>query len=426
MGVGMNMGGSKTKESSESKTESWLLNQLKPLITQSINSATGYQDQLLAGLTDEQKEALEALSTGSYTTQAQQDARWLQEAGLASLASGQGILDEARQNYYNTMEQYTGQNYQNLVNSYYNSDIVNQQIGIAERKVNEQVASGVQQLNQQAVASGNIGSSRAGVSEGVLRAKGAEALGDTTANIQAGMYNTALGAAQAQAEQALYGAARNPYAEAGINQINQGYNLFNTASNNLYGIAANNVQNQLAAGEYYQAWNQQQLDNDYYNQLMASNPALYKLQTLLPVIGGTAGWSTTTKGSSQASSFNWGLSAQFGNSSGAGTSDARLKDDIETIEEALTIEVDGALVSFPRIVKWKWNDLALKVFEERGIKELPATTGVIAQELEETNLYRFVVYAPTEVEGLDKAYRMVDYTGLISFAKDVGLIDEGE
>lgn len=426
MGVGMNMGGSKTKESSQSTTESWLLNQLKPLITQSIEGASSYQEQGLAGLTDEQKQALEALASGSYTTQANRDNVWLQEAGLSSLASGQGILEEARQNYYDTMYQYTGNNYKKLVDSYYNSDLVNQQIGIAERKVNEQIAGGVQQLNQQATAMGNLGSSRAGVAEGVLRAKGAEALGDTTANIQTGMYNTALGAAQAQAEQALGAAARNPYAEAGLNQMNQGYNLFGTAANNLYGIAANNVQNQLLAGEYYQGWNQQKMDNDYYNQLMATNPALYKLQTLLPVIGGTAGWSTTTNGSSKASSFNWGLSAQLGNSAGAGTSDARLKNDIETIEEALTIEVDGSKVSFPRIVKWKWNDLALKVFEERGTKELPPTVGVIAQELEETNLYRFVMYAPTEVEGLDKAYRSVDYTGLISFAKDVGLIDEGE
>lgn len=422
MGVATSIAGSKTKSSQSSKSESWLLDELKPLITSSISGVSSIPELKMAGLTDQQIQALEQYSTGDYTKPALESAAFLQGAGLESMLTGRGMLEEAQNNYYKTMELYTGENYRNLVDSYYNSDLVNQQIGIAERKVNEQVASGVQGLNQQATASGNMGSSRAGVGEGVLRAKGAEALGDTVAGIQSNMYNTALSSAATQASQALGYAANNQYAGIGQSMVNQGMNLFNIGANTQYGIASTNVQNQLAAGEYLQGQEQQQLDLAYQNYLTQNNQALAKLQMLLPVIGGTAGWETTTKGDAVARNFNWGHSATFDVGSLANMgSDARLKDNIVTIEEALDVEFEGVVITFPRIVEWEWNDAAKELFEE-----LPPTRGVIAQELIENGMGHLVHIVETSHEAFDGFYYIVNYAGLIALAKEVGLIKNEE
>lgn len=385
MGVGLNMSGSKSKSSTNSKTssESWLYDIISPMVSQAVNANWSVPENVMAGLNEDQKSALDAIIKGQDWSGIQGSAGTLGSWANQVMGEANAMGAQANNTYSNTINSISGNNYQNLVKGFYNSDLVNQQLAVANNAVDKQLASQIQNVNQQAVMGGGIGSSRAGVAEGVAAGEAAAAKANAAATIQGNAWNQALSAAGTQANQMLSAS------QLGMNQYNSLANTASSTMNNSLGWLSNALygqmtdqQNQFSAASIYQQQAQAEADTARLNQILASNPALAKLSMLLPVIGGTAGWQTSGTGSSNTSgsTFGWGMAAQLGNSAGAGTSDARLKDNIETIKEATNI--------MPRLVKWTWNDLAKKFFKSLGIEDdnYPPAYGVIAQEVLEKGL----------------------------------------
>ena len=71
-----------------------------------------------------------------------------------------------------------------MTSALYDSDTVKSQTDQLGKTVREQLAGNIQDINQASTSSGNMGSSRAGVAEGVAKGKAAEAVASGVADIQ--------------------------------------------------------------------------------------------------------------------------------------------------------------------------------------------------------------------------------------------------
>lgn len=423
MGIGASAGGGSSSSSSSSTSESWLLELLKPMISGAISGVGTIPENVLAGMTDSQKEALEKLQQGQDWSGMIGGAGQLGDWATGQMGNAQNQIQQGMQDYKDIMSNLQNGGFQQMVGDMYNSDLVNTQKEQIGKDIQAGLNKGVQGLNQQASGSGNMGSSRAGVAQGVMAGEAMDAYASGAAGIESNAWNTAMQTAGQQAGQLIQGSLGG--INAGNSMFGQAGNMFNNSmgwGSNIMSGQLQDTTNKWQAGSLQQQWNQAQADNDRLNQMMKDNPLLAQLQMLLPVIGGTAGWGQTTTGSGSQSGSQWGVSGQLGNSGMGGKSDARLKDEIETINEATEYNVDGVIHKLPRVVVWKWNDIAKELFESEGFSAVPPACGVIAQELEEIGLERFVVQLETNVEGLGGMVRLVNYPALIAYAKEIGAV----
>lgn len=417
MSFGLSGNKGSSSSSSNSSTESWLLEMMKPIIGDAIGGAGDMPEYGFAGLNQDQIDALQGIMGGQDWSGLQQGAGALGQMGWDQMTQGGQYLQDAMGQYKDIMGQMSGQGYQDMVQGLYNSDLVNQQLDVMNTQVQGQLDKNIQGINQRASGSGNMGSSRAGVAEGVAIGDAANATAAGTAQIQ----NAAWGQAITGANNQL-----GNLASAAGNQLTLGQNLLNQGSSTIGGamqwgqnISSGQQQdlfNKLTAGGIFQSNAQGQMDTDRLNQILKDNPALGKLQLLLPIIGGTAGWGSSTSGSSSGSSSNVGFDAGFN----TGKSDERFKDNIELVREGEVHTMkNGEVFYVPRMYKWEWNEKALAVFEAENYKEVPHSYGVLAQELEAIGLDALVHKFPTDVEGLDGEYRAVNYMGLHDFIRAV-------
>lgn len=413
------------------------LNQVNPILNRSnqmIQNAQNYLQQQ-ANATGGAKQFIDQASTaagkaGSFLNESANAAgkatTWIEQGGAAAQLAGKWLekqgqtlqqsgeeLDQARKlqeevaSGQRSIADMTPQERADYINNFYNSDLVNQQRDVLREEMRNNIQAGVQNLNQQAMASGNMASSRAGIAQGVLTSK---AMGEEQKNLAefetnqyqlasqnatssiterlnalSGMGTTAngmiAGAQARQAEAAGYGNVATGYNNQSNNLLNvaqgynqqsanyqgiatgfnnqsstysnmannqlamansygnvaQGYNqgantLINLAGSfgqlgsqyanlqgnyyaqgNSYETAGTNQANQLfmnaqsiqdaqvkdaanrfAAGQINQQNAQAQANVNYQNTLLHSNPALSKLQTLLPMLNTVSGWQTTT------------------------------------------------------------------------------------------------------------------------------------
>ena len=253
-----------------------------------------------------------------------------------------------------------------MSSSLYDSDLVKSQVNQLGQDVREQLGANIQDLNQASTSTGNMGSSRAGVAEGVAKGKAAEAIASGSADIQ----NAARQSAQNTALSTLQG-----------NQVSQ-----LSAANQLggLGLGAGNLQSGLTSG-YNQA-TQNQLtgagilqnqaqnvaDTDWYNQVGQQQQGWTNLGNLAGVatgIGGMGGTSTGTQKAGGQSTFNQllgGASTVAGIGGMFGFSDASLKKNVKKIGE----DEQGN-----SRYEWEWNKSANK----KGLKG--KSSGVLAQEV---------------------------------------------
>ncbi|MGL5582850.1 MAG: tail fiber domain-containing protein [Cetobacterium sp.] len=374
--------GNKTNTSTSdttSKNESWLLTDtgIKDLINNAINNAGNLPELGWADMTPEQMEALQGIMGGRDWGQLGAGAGWMGQMGQGAAQSGMNQWNQ----YMDKLQGAFGEGgiltqggYQDAINNMYNSDLVNQQLGVAGTAIQNQLESNLQGINQRAVSGGGMGSSRAGVAEGVAHGKAADAMANATAQIQGNAYAQAIQGANQQAGNILGGL--NMGIGAGQGMLGQGSNIMNQGmgwGSNILGGQMEDKFNQFGAGSIIQQWNQGKLDRDYWNQLQSSTGGL---STLLPIIGGTAGWggtsNSTTTGSQTTGSGNFwgGLAGSALGAAGSyfGKSDKRLKKNIKKADKK-----DGV-----QWYTWEWNDKA----KELGIESQP-TYGVIAQEVKE-------------------------------------------
>lgn len=212
--------------------------------------------------------------------------------GLQGQSQAQGMLSR--------LANMTQEDYQKGYQSEYNSDLVREQIAQATQDINQQRDEAIFNLNQGATSSGNMGSSRSGIAQGVIVGKAAQAVG--SASVQ---YRTAEEQLAQQRYQAFLGlqqSAAGNLASFASNQMNFGLSAYNQSV--AYGQQRNantlqQWQNSYNVGLQQQAMQQQQLEMQRQNQMMMANPALARLQQYGAIVqpfanNGTTGNTTTT------------------------------------------------------------------------------------------------------------------------------------
>lgn len=258
-------------QSQQAAKNSWLLNmpgmqQLVSRVTQEMGhvTVTPYQ---LAGLNPTQQAALQVLSQGRSDAQMQTLLKNYQSqaAGFTNYGAQQQEINQ-------------------LAKGYYQGDIVTQQKQQLQNDINRQLSGQVNQLNQQAIGSGNMASSRAGISQGVMQ-RGAEE-------------NYAKGAASIEnsARQEAYNMAYQQYNQ-GQSNLFSSLNAQTNLANTLAGWKQADAQTAFNAGLQTQKAQQQQYDVTRQNQMMQKTPGLQALQQYLPALSSLASFGVNTVGS---------------------------------------------------------------------------------------------------------------------------------
>lgn len=283
-------------------------------------------------------------------------AEQLMHQGSEVTKQGQGIVEEAAEGQ-REIANATPDEMNEIINKFYNSKLVQDQIEQQRKETNTAVNEFVQGLNQQAISSGNMASSRAGVAQGVGTAKIMSEFQKNLVGFQTQQYSLAsqntqnyisdrlsalnqlgqsgasiinAGGQYMQGGQGLlgvagqYGNIATGYQNAAsslsglagqFGQLGQTYgqlqnnyygqsnslnSLANTQMNQVFNnnLAIQDAQikdaaNRFAAGQFQQQQAQQQAAINYQNQAVHANESLAKLQTLLPMLNSVYGWQVT-------------------------------------------------------------------------------------------------------------------------------------
>ncbi|MCS5736584.1 hypothetical protein, partial [Herbiconiux daphne] len=228
------------------------------------------------------------------------------QQGLQGQQSAQGILSR--------IAGMTTADYQKAFASEFNSDLVNSQIAEATKDINEQRDQSIYELNQSATLSGNMGSSRSGVAQGVIVGKAARAVG--AASVQYRTAEEQLAQNRVMSYLGMQQQSANSLASIAGQQISTGYNAYNQGMSYLNQYNQNYLQNQQNAynvGLQQQQRQQQALNANQYNAWLLSNPSLARLQQYGGILSpfanaGTTGTrNTTTVAPAQGNGLMGGL-----------------------------------------------------------------------------------------------------------------------
>lgn len=198
-------------------------------------------------------------------------------SGLALQSQSQGLLSQLA----NLSQEDLQKGYQ----SEFNSQLVKEQIAAASEDINKQRDEAIYQLNENATSSGNMGSSRSGISQALIVGQAARAVGQASVQYRTAeeqnafnRYTTFLNTRQ-QSASSLANLAQNQIA-TGTSLYSQGMNY-----NQMYNADwLQNQQNALNIGANQQARAQQMLDIQRQNQLMSQSPALARLAYAGPIL----------------------------------------------------------------------------------------------------------------------------------------------
>lgn len=395
------MGKKSSSQTTTSKSESspWApaQDQLKDILSQAQEQyeATGgldgnWIDKTFPDLTDEMKTSLTNLASSGNLTQVANNVNQITSGAADNVSNASSALSGL------TSGGVTGSDINNLASQLYDNDTVNSQIGTLTDNANKNYNKQVQSLNQSATTSGNMGSSRAGVSQGVMAGETNKAIAQGTADIQ----NTARTNAQSQALSTLQNnqgtnlSAANSLGSLGMNQ---GQLQANNA--NIYQTA---LQNEATAANTTQTQAQAAAENDWFNQVGSSNAGWDNLSKYLSVVGSIGGMGGTTTGTNTATtSGGGGLGGTFSSALGLGStaagiigsgaqagwwSDASMKKNVKKTGKTK----DGTST-----YDWEWN----KEGGEKGMKG--KGSGVLAQQLAKDK--------PEAVSKTPEGKLMVDY-----------------
>ncbi len=257
------------------------------------NSAMGEISKLnipsyqLAGLPDQERAALEKAMQGQnydlYNTASQQ----MRTQGQSQYEQGSQRVNQSA-DLLDRLQNLSQGDYQKMLASEENTDLVNQNIAQLKQDVNETTMQNLHGIDQGATSTGNVGSSRAGVMQGVAIGQGAKAV--ASGSLQYRTQEEQLAQNRLMSYLNLQSNAATTGAQIGTNQMNTGLNMFGTGMN-YYGQynagQMQNVQNAVNAGNVMRAYNQQQIDVNRQNALMSQSPSLTRLayanQYLLPM-----------------------------------------------------------------------------------------------------------------------------------------------
>lgn len=335
------------QQQEQAQKNSWLLAMpgLSSIVQRSITEASKLQtpQYQLAGLNTQEQAALNTLMQnrdqsqmqgilGAYQQQAGQLTSYAgtQQKVLQGLQQQQSQYDAqqrqqigAYQNFAQNAQNYAGQQSQinQLAQGYYQSDLVNQQKTQLAQDINNQLAGGIRTLNQQAIGSGNMASSRAGVTEGVMRGKAMESIAKGEADIENNARQSAYNMAYSQygtGQQNVYNAlgaqtqigqagnalnlqnyaAQQGIAEFGQNAYSQNLGQQSQLAQVLANWGQTDAQTRYNAARIMQQQSQQQMDINRQNQLLSGTQGLQALTAYLPAWSSLASMGQTSTGTS--------------------------------------------------------------------------------------------------------------------------------
>lgn len=414
-------GGKQTTETSPWKPAQGalenILNQAGKLFDEQGGVNAEFIEREIANLTPEMQEAVKNLVN---TDKFQNMAQGIQD----SIKSGQSAIGQATGGLGALAQQgITSENLNAMAKDLYDSDLVKSQKESLGKEVQSGLAKSVQGINQAAGGSGSMGSSRAGVAEGVAIGEASEAYATGAANIEnaarTSAYTQALGTLQGNQQTALGSlSAMGQLGASGMGAVSGAYgqmgNLLNTG-----------FQNQLTGAGITQSQAQNILNNKWFNATGQQNAGWNNLNNYLGIagsIGGMGSQTTSSGGGSGLGGALVGAAGQMGSAAiGAGGwagmfSDARLKDNVELVEKChVRVNAEGEEYVVPALYKWEWNAKAIQLFAEQKFDRIPPAFGVIAQDLEEFGFERFVGHVLSEVDGLEGEVLSVDYASLMAY-----------
>lgn len=330
--------------------------------------------------------------------------------GLAGVETGTNVLGKAAGGGMNISADQINE----MAAKLYQSDLVDNQIKQLTSDVKEGLASNIQGLNQQAVASGGMGSSRAGVAEGVAMTGAAKAISEGSQQIR----NAAMADAMANANNTLTGnrAAQIGSAEAAGNLGIQSGNL-TTAASDIYNKG---LSTSAAAGGVYQDYLQSLKDLEYENAYGNANSGWQNLANLYNIVGsmGGQGGQSTLSGSGVSNTnaaiggaaAGAGIGGTIGNGYGAaiggalGAIGGAASNSDPTMKKKIKRTKKGSKTS-PAEYSWEWNDSAKHhgvIKDGKRVKaEKGRQHGVLAHDVAEKQ--------PEAVSKDNKGRLMVDY-----------------
>lgn len=320
-------------------------------------------DKQLADLTPEMQSTVKNLMSSDGMKGVVDTINKGAQEGIGGIGQSTGILGNIAQGGSNI----TSEDINKMAKDLYQSDRVDSQVEQLSKDVNEGLKGQIQNLNQQSSASGNMGSSRAGVAEGVATGKAADAIAQGSASIK----NQAMQDATQQALGALSGNVSNQLGAAGqLGNLGLGAGQLSGSSANIYNQM---LQNQLTGAGITQNQAQNSLNNQWFNQQGASNAGWDNLSKLLGMAGSIGGLGGTSSSSGKnGSSLSGAMGGLGGLLTGVGSigglfSDASLKKNVKKKGKTKNGETE---------YEWEWNKSAEKRVGKKG-----KDSGVLAQEV---------------------------------------------
>lgn len=288
---------SSTKTTEDTKNSNWLANnkEYTALVNSGISQGANMSipDYQLADYGQGWYNAANNLQQGTDLDYLNQGADYMQGLGQNQLNSGLALQGQA-QGMLSKFANMTQEDYQKGFKSEYNGDLVNEQIAGLTSDVNDWYLGATQSLNQNATQTGNMGSSRAGVAQGVLGGQAAKAI--SSGSLQ---YRTAEESAAQNRYMSYLGmqqSGANALANLAGQQISTGSNFYNQGMGYQSQYNAGwlqNQQNALNVGSIMQQQQQNQLDIMRQNSLQQQSPALARLGYMNQFLGPIANYSTT-------------------------------------------------------------------------------------------------------------------------------------
>lgn len=318
-------------------------------------------DKQIADLTPEMQQAVKDLLNSDQMKQTIGSINQSAQQGLSGIGQATGALSGL------TQQGITSENINKMAKDLYDTEMVKSQKESLGKDIQSGLEKQVQSINQSAAGSGNMGSSRAGVAEGVATGEAADAYATGAAGIE----NAARNSAYSQALGTLQGNQSTALNAAGqLGQLGLG-------SGNLMGSTTNAqnqiLQNQLQGSLIGQNQNQNILNNNWFNQQGQANAGWDNLNKYLGIagsIGGMGGTSTTTGNTGGGGGLSGlvGMGTSIMGGLGAmGFSDASLKKKVKATGKKTR---EGF-----REYEWEWN----KAGKKKGLSG--KEKGVLAQEV---------------------------------------------
>lgn len=298
-----------TQGSNKDKLQGWLDNQWGMLDNPNLIPDKD-REQLGQWGTDALGQLAGGMNSGALTgigninTGLGQMASGMGQAGWGQLQSGLGQMGSL----FGEGGALTQQGMLDSMSNFYDSEMVQSQMNQLGKDVGDQLGKAVQGINQGASASGGMGSSRAGVMEGVATGKAADAIASGSASIQNAARENAFAQAMGLGQQQLAGAqAQIQFGQSMMGAANQAANQMGGWYGQMGSMGRQDVLDKLGAAGVLQQEGQANKDQAYMNQLKNSNPGLYNMLMLQQALNPMAGWSQTTTGSSTSNSSGKGL-----------------------------------------------------------------------------------------------------------------------